>query len=338
METKISIKDIHDDFKNVDVNLAKNLIKPSEAEMARINKMRELGFTNFKEAKELDPKKIKAQNDKLALIEKYRVLAPQYKFIPREDWVALCNKYGLIWGDSNLYTESIPVDIQEKVIAFHIADNSVLAVKNVEADEDYDDDDEFEIMERAVFDILKAPKDFRDLEWRTMKGEVLKVRNIEDSHLLNLLNFTLSNSNSSTRNTYSVFVSEFLCRKGVISYTDNGIEFEVNTSRRRLPFWIGSNDVKLITQSIEKSYTDPTTSKVDPRFVICAAKHMFNLTRKTIDSKSMEILPIPRPLPKRSFFTDDDPIVAVETVDGFLMVGAWGDEASHSEAINHFLN
>jgi hypothetical protein len=337
METKVTIKDIHDDFKNVDVNLAKNLIKPSEAEMSRINKMRELGFTNFKEAKELDPKKIKAQNDKLALIEKYRVLAPQYKFIPKEDWIALCNKYGLIWGDSNLYTESIPVDIQEKVIAFHIADNSVLAVKDVEADEDYDDWDELE-----HFSInntgFKTPKDFRDLEWRTMKGEVIKVRNIEDSHLLNLLNFTLSNLNSSVRNMYSVFVSEFLCRQGVISYTDNGIEFEVNTSRKRLPFWIGSVDVKETTQAIEKSYADPTTMKIDPRFVICAAKHMFNLTKKTIDSKTMEILPIPRPIPKRNFFMDDDPIVAVETVDGFLMVGAWGDEASHSEAINHFLN
>lgn len=336
METKVTIKDIHDDFKNVDVNLAKNLIKPSEAEMARINKMKELGFTNFKEAKELDPKKIKAQNDKLALIEKYRVLAPQYKFIPKEDWIALCNKYGLIWGDSNLYTESIPVDIQEKVIAFHIADNSVLAVKDEEAYDD--DDDEFEIMERAAFDILRTPKDFRDLEWRTVKGEVFKVRNIEDSHLLNLLNFTLSNSNSSTRNMYSVFISEFLCRKGVISYTDKGVEFEVNFSRKTLPFWIGPINVKEMTQVIEKAYVDPTTAKIDPRFVICAAKHMFNLTKKTIDSKSMEILPIPRPIPKRDFFMDDDPIVAVETVDGFLMVGAWGDEANHSEAINHFLN
>lgn len=337
METKVTIKDIHDDFKNVDVNLAKNLIKPSEAEMARINKMRELGFTNFKEAKDLDPKKIKAQNDKLALIEKYRVLAPQYKFIPKDDWIALCNKYGLIWGDSNLYTESIPVDIQEKIIAFNIADNSVLAVK---AADDYDNDDDWDEFEHFSINNtgFGTPKDFRDLEWRTMKGEVFKVRNIEDSHLLNLLNFTLSNSNSSTRNMYSVFVSEFLCRKGSIVYSEKGVEFELNFSKKTLPFWIGSVNVKEVTQTIEKNYVDPTRAKIDPRFVICAAKHMFNLTRKTVDSKTMEILPIPRPLPRRDFFMDDDPIVAVETVDGFLMVGAWGDEANHSEAINHFLN
>lgn len=328
---KITIEKIHQDFKNTDVKVQVEMQKANSIDKGKVDALKELGFSNFKEAKQSSPEEIKKQQEKVALIEQYRVIAPNYKFVPKDEWVSLCVKYGLIWGHPSYYIDSIPKKVQESILGFKIGDSSYLDTNSFSA-------------QREELDTI------RDTPWTTQEGREITLRAMENSHLLNVINFCFKRLSEVDRESLRLFLSnvivEFMCRGGEIKYGDEGaiglfLENNLLPSMGRyaigVPYFIKKINVKSIIETGVLKYQRLDVTKNQPQFVVCAAKHMFDLEDKTVNDE-MQILERPRPLPQISFFEDDDPIAAVMVKGGFLIVDAWGPEAEHTEAINHFLN
>ena len=330
-QEKITIEKIHSDFKSVDSKIKIELDKTNSIDKGKVEALKELGFHNFKEAKQISPEEIKKQEEKVKLVENYRVIAPNYKFVPKDEWIALCQKYGLIWGHPSYYIDSIPKKVQDSILNFKIADNSLL-----ETLENFSNRDELEGL--------------RNTRWVTIAGRETTLKTMEPDHLLNVINFCFQKLAETNNEGYKTFIQaaivEFMCRGGDIIYGNEGfillrlgVDFIPEMAYRitQIPYFIKKVEVKSIIQSGVLKYQRLDTIKGQPQFVICAAKHMFDLEDKTVTDE-MEIIERPRPLPTRLFFEDDDPIAAVKVKGGFLIVDAWGPEAEHTEAINHFLN
>jgi len=330
-QEKITIEKIHSDFKSVDSKVKIELERTNSIDKEKVEALKELGFHNFKEARQSSPEEIKKQQEKVKLVESYRVIAPNYKFVPTDEWIALCQKYGLIWGHPSYYIDSIPKKVQDSILNFKIADNSFL-----------------ETLENSVNrDELET---LRSTRWVTQTGKETTLKTIESDHLLNVINFCFQILAENNDESYRFFIQsaivEFMCRGGDVVYGNEGnIHLRLSVYNMpelgyrvvSIPYFIKKVDVKSVIQSGILKHQRLDTAKGQPQFVICAAKHMFDLEDKTVTDE-MEIIERPRPLPTRLFFEDDDPIAAVKVKGGFLIVDAWGPEAEHTEAINHFLN
>ena len=84
------------------------------------NLMEELGFTQAKGVGENKERKqqIQKQTHKLEALNKLMQFYPQYKFIHQEDVERICNKYSLVFGESDRYKGEIPLKNLQEIANF----------------------------------------------------------------------------------------------------------------------------------------------------------------------------------------------------------------------------
>lgn len=87
-----------------------------------IDQMRECGFSNvYKVKTSIENKQIlKLAKEEAELISYYQQTYPVYKFITRKQIQEICEKYGLVWGESNRYKGDIPYKNMHEIAVFKI--------------------------------------------------------------------------------------------------------------------------------------------------------------------------------------------------------------------------
>lgn len=109
-----TVKEIHDDFYGAEERLFVEAViltqNPQFDKLKYASRFEKIGFTSakaVKEAKELEEKQNVA-SEMIANIEYFRVHYPNNKFITEPEVKKLCEKYGLLMGNSSTYIGDIP--------------------------------------------------------------------------------------------------------------------------------------------------------------------------------------------------------------------------------------
>jgi len=146
------IQEIHDSFDTeVDkllefTNNTASLHSEKQELIDKVKRLKALGFTNTKEVKEGETEiarlaKLESENkqkeDLQRAINYFSQNYPNYKFITDESVNKLCNKYGLVFGDSERYTGTIPDVNLKHIEEFKISDEDI-AYYELQKELDYD--------------------------------------------------------------------------------------------------------------------------------------------------------------------------------------------------------
>jgi hypothetical protein len=135
-KSKITVEDIHKDFKTVaEAVIAEAKTASIEVEAPKkpeiLERYEKLGLKRNKHLKEFkqaedafeNSKKVFDQNQRvIKIIEYYRVLYPANSFIPHQNLLDLCKKYGLVFDKAEYFTEDIPLNCLEAMEKFEWKD------------------------------------------------------------------------------------------------------------------------------------------------------------------------------------------------------------------------
>ncbi len=117
-DPNVLVAEIHNEFDSVTERLLTEAreILSANPEVQKGERLKSLGFVNTKSAKAAEEivKKKKEAEKTAELVEYFRVYYPNYKFITDAAVKAICQKYGLVFGDSYYYIGDVPEkNIQE---------------------------------------------------------------------------------------------------------------------------------------------------------------------------------------------------------------------------------
>lgn len=332
------VKEIHNSASQAQERLlkrAERVISDSsdESKIERINSLKALGFTSFKEAEQLSPEKIEEAKKLKVLIETYQLKAPSYRFMTDDAVIELCKKYGLLQGPIDRYTDSIPDKNQQHIIDFKIDDS---------------------LLDSSVNILQKI-----NTMWPSSRGNI-RVRDMGLDHIGNALRLVNRNLLSDRYEANQNLVKA--CKDLILAYCAKA-EMEVDEAysdifireNRLLSYTDVSGEIKshLVPASF---YTPSSSSEITKAFrdaqielkkhestKICfriiAAPHMFDMTDMIV-SEDMKVVPEDDEVVEMKLkpVRIPDPIVQVKVKGGWLNVTAWGEEAELDESIDFTQN
>lgn len=117
------IAEIHNEFDSASERLlqdAKDLLSGINTEKA--DRLKTLGFTQSKPVAETkEAQQLKARNEELAKhVDYFRQWYPHNKFITDQAVQAICEKYGLVFGDASYYRGDVPEKNLKEMEAFSL--------------------------------------------------------------------------------------------------------------------------------------------------------------------------------------------------------------------------
>lgn len=312
---------------------AKNILKKGSDELHknRVSQLAVMGFTNFKEARQLSSHEIDKAQELQQIINEYKVKAPLYHFMTDDAVTELLLKYGLVQGPVSSYIDSIPEKNQRDILNFKI-DESFLQ---------YD--------QKLSRNITST--------WRSSSG-VVEVSQMDTTHLVNTLHFINANiedeawqSEGDMKTTCADMITvlcsnlnidtKTLAAKMFMKIHDSvnpfdlvGVESTLNPKNIYHP-----RIARVISLALTLAERKLNDSKNTPDWRIIAAPEMFDMKGLTMTehrrlipkrSKVASIKPAPIKIP--------DPIVQVKVKSGWLNVTAWGEEAQFGETFDYSMN
>lgn len=357
------VEQIHSEFSEAEEillqSVKKQLARAASTDKSRLNSLAALGFSNFKELREISPEEIQKAEALKETVERYRALSLNYKFITDDKITEICKKYGLIHGPIHLYTDSIPDQNQREILDFDKwIDSKGDEFKTTSIDNNH-----------AV-------------QWNGNS-----IREMDTDHILNTLSLVrkhyvsgaMSRDYAKVVELFTAFLNELVFRDLLsmeeIDAYDNGAgrmclyysslnryspthrfalsrngSIETNFFNRSTDKYV-KRDVKAIVSGLVQfrvldDAVDNVKQGLKPskEYTIIAAKHMMDLTDHDVNGDYKAIpkarnieFDIPEPEPVR-FFEDDDPIVLYKVENGYFIVSAWGPEASDENIVNHNMN
>lgn len=305
MKTNTIVKQIHESFSNGEEQImaqVREVLKNAEDSevKGRADKLRALGFTNAKPVVDLSDEAIA----KAKLLENrkktYDRIAPQYKFITQEKLDEICERFGIVYGEINRYTGDIPVKNQEDIINFKVLDESFLE-SNMNAS-------------------------WQSATWTDANGVEHTAKSMGDSYLINTINFIMKK--------HRTFGTRFF-RSAMFELHKRGMTEEIESVENKMHFSRSNYTQQFIDECIK-----PENNNSGVSFTIAADIDSFDLTDAKLDGNRIEDQRSKKIMEDQMahLLRQYDPIVLARVQDGYLIVTAWGDEASDPDVINPKMN
>ena len=304
------VKEIHSSFDVAEEELLNEANRILENARDEDNKMRaehlsRMGFGNAKPVRMLSKEEQNRAKDLLFLKKRYTRIAPQYKFITGQKLMSICKKYGLVLGSSERYVEDIPEQNQEDIRNFKILDKGFLEV----SDDTY-----------------------QNAKHKTGDGAEMHPKDMSTSHMDNLLSYYRRKFKD--REQYGQYMSSIdvgnldvdLIRSLV---TELHLRGEEDLLREQRELW---RHTPLSTRVLSELFTPLKTTY----FYVAADIDSFNTEGTTLEDNKLVEQNNNKELEesmKQDLFRHYDPIVLAKVQGGYLIVTAWGDEASDPDVV-----
>lgn len=303
------VKEIHNSFSSAEQELveeAKKVLEKAEDEdrVERSKKLASMGFGNAEPVKELSEERIRRAENLQFMKERYKRIAPQYKFITHEKVIEICDKYDIVIGPSTRYTGDIPEENQQDILNFTIADESFL-----------------EAIDEEV----------QDFTWDSSKQLDMKPSEMSTNHLVNSIKMLSRKLSGYTSNTGEKFRA---IRAFVYELSTRGEQTEIDLCREYFQDKAGLAGTEdkvnklFSTDMMTHFYVAADVGSFDQEGMVIEG---VELKSEETSSKTVEDL-------EREWFQHYDPIVLAKVDAGYLIVTAWGVEASDPDVHNEKLN
>lgn len=337
------IQEIHSAFSSAESILTDRLEREErmrkQIDPEKLKSIAALGFTATREVKMSSPQEQAKAKELRMYVDHYRLHYPGNKFITEDAVTEICKKYGLVHAPVSCYTDSIPSKNMDEIISFKV-----------------------------------MKEDLEGVEYQvtgTWNGS--SIKGMDNNHLVNTFryidkNFNRIDANARIRVSLTNIRSEISRRefmtlslmseilyemfsRTVIREKDIFDEFlfqeshamsssKLATADNRLRTVISSPDgisdtARMAVIKLKEIISDSGTVEM----TIVAAKHMLNLTGYVVDpltykaEKSKPVVSVPM-----NWFKEDDPIVLCKVKGGYIIVSAWGPEASDEVVFNETMN
>lgn len=303
------IEKIHNSFSSAEQELleeAQRILSEAEDD-ERVKRSKELagmGFGNAEPVKKLSEENIRKAERLQHMRERYKRIAPKYKFITHEKVVEICDKYNIIIGPSTRYTGDIPEKNQKEIVDFSIADESFL-----------------EAIDEEV----------QDFTWDSANKFNMKPKEMSTQHLVNSIKMLSRKLGGYTSNTKEKFRA---IRAFVYELSTRGEQAEIDHCQSYFMDKAGFT-------SAEDKVNELFSTDMMTHFYVAADVGSFDQEGMVIDGvelKSKETTSETIEDLEREWFQHYDPIVLAKVDAGYLIVTAWGVEASdpgvHNEKMN----
>ena len=304
------IEQIHSSFSSAEeelINEAQDILKSANdsERVDRARNLESLGFGNAKPVKKLSRENIEKAEQLRHYKSRYDRIAPMYKFITHEKVLEICDEYGIIIGPSNRYNGDIPEKNQMDIVNFKIEDETYLE---------------------------SFSEELRNFTWKThdsFRGEV-SPSDMSDQHLLNAAKMCLRKAGrgSDFATPVRAFIYEMISRgdKDQVSY----LEKYFRSENRMIP-----------SDRLDSICADLFDTTEMTHFMVAADVNSFDKTDCQIEDFELKPKSKIDDLNKRmrkEWFQYYDPIVLAQVKGGYLIVTAWGTEASDPRVHNEKLN
>jgi hypothetical protein len=313
MTNNTIVKEIHGSFSVAEEELlqeARSILEESQDEKKkkRAEQLSRIGFGSAKPVKRVSKEEQERAEKLLHLKQRYSRVAPQYKFITEEKLLAICEKYGLVVGSSERYVEDIPAQNQEDIMNFKILDEAFLEVS----------DDRY-----------------RNAVHTTKDGKEMHPKDMSTSHIEYFLTFMQRKLSRDHRGAYMSMsavddIPVTLIRAMITELT---LREQTDAIEEQRKLWKNSlaNVIKIKTlielfNPIKSTY-----------FYVAADVDSFNTEGVTLEGNQLVEQNNDKELEesmKQDLFRYYDPIVLAKVQGGYLIVTAWGDEASDPDVAN----
>lgn len=347
------IEQIHHEASTAEMKLlenAKQILSDAQNTdvIESVEELKTLGFTSFKQARQLEPEELERVKELQAIINKYRKIAFNYKFMTDDAVFELCKKFGLVQAPVNTYIDSIPMKNQKDVIEFsrnakvkpfleslfmETLDVTEFAVKVDGKNKKWDFAKNYgnqKLSKRAAWEPIKTVI----AKWDSYQRSAGAWRT---EGMTGILAHEGGRLNKKVLDKYAeMFVSafkvlyarEFINDKDILDFAQGEGEIAKKD--------FGMHPV--LIESIARLQKGMTEHKIELKII--APKHMLKLEGFEIDQK-FRVVPegirVEAPDVEK-WFRDDDPIIQAKVTGGWLNVTAWGDEANMPGVANEILN
>ena len=301
------IKEIHNSFSSAEDSLvaeAEQIIRESkdEEKKERTDKLAQMGFTNSQPVKRLSDEAIEKADTLIHFRKRYSRIAPQYKFITKDKVKEICRKYKIVVGPSQAYTADIPEKNQKDIANFKIMDDSFLEVNDPE---------------------------YEKAKWVTSNGKHMHPKEMGTSHIINSLKMMIRKSQEAFGNK-NMKPREF--KAMITELTLRGEDSAVREIQHYVSaLQIGGNLIKKLMTPYQTTYFYVAG---DINSFDSEGMHIQDDVFLTNDHKTQELTDEIR----SQLYQAYDPIVLAKVQGGYLVVTAWGDEASDPDVHNENLN
>lgn len=305
------VEEIHSTFAGAEEALlreAQAILSASgdEEQRERATALARMGFTQSAPVRRLSPEEQDRASTLLAYSKRYQRIAPQYKFITEEKLIEICKRYGLVVGSSERYTQDIPERNQQDILGFKVLDESFLEIN----------DDTYR-------------KSFHT----TGKGERLHPKEMGSDHIEHLL----------------AFWRRHLCRDQSGAYmSKNAVEdIPVGLLRTLTTELVlrGEQDVIDVQKNLWHAQTVFNKSTIEELFTSLKTTYFYvaadvdSFDTKGVDLKENFLVERSNDKAlseamKRDLFRAYDPIALAKVQGGYLIVTAWGLEASDPDVVS----
>lgn len=302
-DNKEIIEQIHHEFNTAaDILLseAEEIIAQNEINDDKYNKLKKFGFNKTKEFTKLSKNiELFNKNSNLAnIIKKYQTTYPLNKFITLQQVETICNKYNLVLGETSLYTGFVPKKNLKEIADFQ-------GIKPEDLQNNYTN--------KYILLSIDIKNDYHKQFKPLFDLIIEKNISVDNSTPGNLLDscYNIYNNifRSSMREKYNISNEEytnFMKAKEDINY------FAVNN--KRIEF---------------KAVVECTKYYNSDQLLICAPEKDMDL--KDVKKKGFQLF-------KTEKVNFPDPVVLKPIKHGFLILTAWGDEASDPLVLNPINN
>lgn len=320
------IKEIHSSFTKAQEGLIKEAqtIISEKSNKQKIEQLAKLGFSNCANIKSLNPAEIKKAKELKKLVDKYSEIAPLYKFITEEKRIELCKRYGIIMADLNRFTGRIPTKNMDDILAFKISDNSYLRKKKVKQNEET-------LIKKGLF----WPRN------QTVSISGIMVKDINKEYLTNILHFLLDNRGDIDPDIRRNFIhticyvmhNKYPQHLSIQSCIHSYNEDQVTVRGRGCydPKCFYKVDLKKDPYDLDESISE------QPEMYIISDISQLDTNHALIDDNmylSEELYQEKEEEKRMKLLREEDPIVLCKVKGGYLIVTAWGDEASDPDVVN----
>ena len=262
--------------------------------MERIDTLRSMGFGNSAPVRRLSPEEKKKAERLLHYKQRYGRIAPQYKFITEEKLLGICKKYGIVVGSSERYIEEIPEANMADITNFKILDDTFLEVSDSR---------------------------YARARHTTKDGKEMHPSEMTQSHIENLIRMFARGHN--IHGDTVVLIQACVTQLYLWGHTE-----EIESLKS---YWKRTSPVQ--HKLIEQLFTPIKTTY----FYVAANVDSFDTKGTTLKDNMLIEKDTSKELAeamRRDLMREYDPIVLAKVEGGYLIVTAWGAEASDEEVMN----
>lgn len=303
---RIVVEDIHTEFTEAEELLMNEvneiLTKAGREEYKKLVKaINKVGFINSANSLEFTTSFLANAEAKANQIKAYKLSYPGHKFITEQKCVEICKKYNLVMASAPRFTERIPIKNMHEIAEFK-----------------YD---------KATM------REVVDFAWVTGNNKSLRLEEMTEDHIVNALR----------RVRQTVYQIQHGSRFGVSGLKHGEEErllrvvyyMERELDRREVPE-IFREDSSIESANIKNKSLAKTLGQ---EFWVCGDETQFDLSDAYIDENNRAFTLSSNTKELRQIEAIvKDPIVLAPVKFGWIIVTAWGDEASDPEVHEPQLN